>query len=269
MAESGKIMNQSKRMSIVTNMSDSIMNKPNYDWQAFDSQAALADSLADQIVLQIEKAIQQRGQAIVALSGGSTPKPLFEQLSTRDIDWAKVVITLVDERWVPIGHALSNADFLLEHLLHKVPAFPKFVPLFTISAAALSAQTSLISVLSDYCQQTGSTHSMPAAFDVVILGMGADGHTASFFPDADNIEQLVDLENPNHLLTCNSPSTQVDRVTWSLPALLNTQLLALHITGNEKKQVFETALSDSDACKLPIRSMLFQDKTELQVFYAD
>ena len=262
-------MNQSKAKQILESKDDRDMSNPNYQWNEFGSQDLLAYALANRVAGQISQAIEQRGQAIIALSGGSTPKPLFENLSTLNIDWSKVVVTLVDERWVPMGHPLSNASFLLENLLHKLPEFPKFVPLFTISAAALSPQLSLIPVLSDYCQQTGSTHAHPAGFDVVILGMGSDGHTASFFPDANSIEQLIDADNPDYLLTCSSPSTQVDRVTWSLPALLDTQFLALHITGREKKQVFETALSDSNACELPIRSVLFQDKRELQVFYAD
>lgn len=242
---------------------------PNYHWQQFDEQSVLAKSLADRIELEIEHAISARGRAIIAFSGGSTPKPLFRELATRNIDWPRVIVTLVDERWVPIGHQLSNADLLLQNLLNELPSHPKFVPLFTICASAMNAEQSLIPVMTDYCHQTNSTHGAPAALDVVILGMGNDGHTASFFPDAENIAQLVDINCRSQLLSCTSPSAQVDRVTWSLPFLLNTGLLALHITGASKKAVFEQALQDDNALQLPIRATIFQDRTELQVYYAD
>ena len=97
--------------------------------------------------------------------------------------------------------------------------------------------------------------------------MGKDGHTASFFPDANNIAELIDINSELALLSCNSPSTQVERVTWSLPMLLNTQFLALHFTGEDKKAVFEKACEGDDATALPIRSVLFQDLVNLNVYY--
>lgn len=242
------------------------MNKANYQWHGFESRESLAEALADRVADELCEAIAQRGRAIIALSGGSTPKPLFKALAARELDWSNVVVTLVDERWVPEGHELSNASFMQTWLLNDLPQPPRFVPLY---AGAANVEASVPAVLHDYCQITQSTEDSPAPFDVVILGMGGDGHTASFFPDAGNVAELVDPNSTAALLTCVSPSTQVERITWSLPVLLNTGMLALHFTGTDKKAVFDTALEDQDVTVLPIRSAIFQSTIPLQVYYAD
>jgi 6-phosphogluconolactonase len=233
--------------------------------QGADAQS-LAEHLAGEVAQQIFKAINEKGSAVLALSGGSTPKPLFEALAEHDIDWARVIITLVDERWVDQQHTLSNAAFMRIYLLDKLPDSVRFVPLYQ---PAGSVADSLPFVIADYLQMTNSTVDAPRSFDIVILGMGGDGHTASFFPDADNIAELVDIDSNHALLSCNSPSTQVERVTWSLPVLLNTSFLALHFTGYDKRVVFEAASESGDITLLPIRSVLFQDRVGLNVYYAD
>ena len=238
----------------------------NYTFHQGSDKQSLAEHLAGEISLHIAHAIRDHGSAVIALSGGSTPKPLFEALVNHDIDWSRVIITLVDERWVDEQHILSNAAFLKTYLLNKLPNTVRFVPLYR---EAVSVGESLPYVVSNYLQATGSNASAPRAFDVVIVGMGGDGHTASFFPDADNIADLVNIDSYDALLTCDSPSTQVERVTWSLPVLLNTRFLALHFTGQDKKSVFEQACDGGSAKVLPIRSMLFQDRVDLNVYYAD
>ena len=238
----------------------------NYDFHQGPDAQSIAEHLAGELSALMTNAIMQKGSAVLVLSGGSTPKPLFEELAKHDVDWSKVIITLVDERWVDESHELSNAAFMKTYLLNKLPDAVKFVPLYQ---AADSVDASLPSVLDDYLKATASTAEAPREFDIVILGMGGDGHTASFFPDADNVADLVDIDSENALLTCHSPSTQVERVTWSLPILLNTDFLALHFTGESKKAVFETACEDGAKTELPIRSAIFQDRVVLNVYYAD
>ncbi|NNC99425.1 MAG: 6-phosphogluconolactonase [Gammaproteobacteria bacterium] len=238
----------------------------NYSFAEFDTQTSLAEVLADDVVAQLNNSISENGMAVMALSGGSTPKPLFQELCKRTVDWTRVVITLVDERWVDEQHELSNAAFLKRYLLDELPGKPQFVSLYHPAA---DVAFSLPPVLEAYCAATGSSLSDPSGFDVVVLGMGGDGHTASFFPDADNIRELLDLHCSAALLTCDSPTTQVPRVTWSLPMILNTSLLALHITGPGKKAVFEHAVAGGDSSELPIRAAIFQPTTLLNVYYAD
>lgn len=243
----------------------------NYAWHQGADPVSLAENLAGEIVVAMNSAIAEKGSAVVALSGGSTPKPLFEALVDHDVDWSKVIVTLVDERWVDESHELSNAAFMKKYLLDGLPDTVRFAPLYH---AADSVTDSFDFVLSDYCQLTGSSVDQPRAFDVVILGMGGDGHTASFFPDADNVADLVDINSERPLLTCHSSSTQVERVTWSLPMLLNTSFLALHFTGESKLEVFERAVNQDEidiaaVTELPIRSAIFQDRILLNVYYAD
>lgn len=242
------------------------IKRENYVWHEFGEQNQLVSELANVIQSEIKLSIEKNGRAIVAVSGGSTPKPLFIELAQRDIDWAKVIITLVDERWVSSEHPLSNAAFLDKHLLSALPSAVSFVSLYH---DAVDCESSLQFVLEHYCEVTGSSIHSPAPFDVVILGMGNDGHTASFFPDAENIADLVDPNSAQFLHSCTSPTTQVPRVTWSLSQLLSTQKLILHIVGEAKNTVFQTALKDSDAIELPIRSVIFQELSSLQVYYAN
>jgi len=231
----------------------------NFIWHEAPDAQSLADHLAAELIKQLQTAINQKSRALMALSGGSTPKPLFEALVDADLDWSKVTITLVDERWVPETHELSNAAFLKRHLLEKLPVQPAFLPLYK---AADQVKKSIPLVL-DLLDRA----SVSKRFDIVILGMGSDGHTASFFPDAPNIANLVDPQNSHRLLSCESPTTQVPRITWSLPALLNTEFLALHFTGDSKQAVFEQALTSNKATELPIRSAIFQDQVPLQVYF--
>ena len=238
----------------------------NFVWHQGADQQSLADNLAGELTVLINNAIADKGSAVIAFSGGSTPKPLFKALATHEIEWSKVIITLVDERWVPETHELSNAAFLKQYLLNDLPSEVRFVPLFQ---AADSVTASFPGVIANYCEATGSSTRDPRSFDIVILGMGGDGHTASFFPDADNVAELVNPQATEPLLSCVSPSTQVERITWSVPMLLNTDYLALHITGEAKKTVFEQACEAEDATELPIRCAIFQQIVPLNVYYAD
>ena len=238
----------------------------NIHWHQGDDAQSLAENLAGEIALQINHAIADHGLAVVALSGGTTPKPLFQTLAQHDVDWAKVVITLVDERWVPSSHHLSNTAFIQENLLGLLPEEVSFVSLYQ---SAQTVEASCSTVLAAYCAATGSSLESPRKFDVVVLGMGSDGHTASFFPDAKNVAELVSSDAQSPLLTCMSPSTQVERITWSLPMLLNTAFLALHFTGFKKLGVFDEAAAGGNITELPIRAVIFQKQTPLNVYYSD
>ena len=235
-------------------------------WNQGADPQSLAENLAGELVLKIGEAIAKRGKAVIAFSGGSTPKPLFQALAQHDVDWSKLVITLVDERWVPATHELSNAAFIRKHFFDLLPIEVTFIDLYQ---PAQTVEASYPLVLDQYCSATDSTVDNLRAFDVVVLGMGDDGHTASFFPDADNIAQLVSYKTEQQLLTCHSKNSQVERITWSLSSLLNTDFLALHFIGEKKRKVFEIAAEGGSAEELPIRAAIFQSQAPLHVYYAD
>lgn len=235
-----------------------------FDATELPDSEVLAETLADTLAGKIRRALEDKGSALLAFSGGSTPKPLFEALARQaDIDWAKVKITLVDERFVDEVNPLSNAALIKDSLINLLPDEPIFVPLYREVKEVEEAYPLIIDDVKHQLDDKG----LPI-FDAVILGMGSDGHTASFFPDADNVNDLVCYDDSVVLARCESPSAQVPRITWSLSSLLNTEYLALHFTGESKKAVFNTAIAGSDASELPIRGVLLQSKTPLHVFYA-
>ena len=176
---------------------------PTTEWRAFQSPEALADALADQITDLLSEALATRGLAFLAVSGGSTPKRLFAALSSRKLDWSKVIVTLIDERFVPETSDRSNASLVRDKLLVNEAAAARFVGLYRdaddVDAAAIQAGKDL--------------SALPWPLDVAILGMGADGHTASFFPDADDLPQLLDPARPELVMPVHADSAGEPRLT--------------------------------------------------------
>ena len=228
----------------------------NCRWNEFSDPDALAAALCGRIADALAGAIERRGRALMAVSGGTTPKKLFQALSRRKIGWDKVVVTLVDERFVPASSPRSNAALVAENLLRDAAAAARFVPLYrpdaTLEAAALadSADMKLLSW----------------PLDVAVLGMGADGHTASFFPDADNLDALLDAASDRIVLPVEAPSAGEPRLTLVAARIVEAGFLALHIEGAEKRSAFKAAMGRG--AKKPIRAVIEQSPRPVEVFWA-
>ena len=222
----------------------------------FPDKNALAARLAIDIISVLSAGIEQNGVAILAVSGGSTTKILFQTLSKMPLDWEKIIVTLVDERWVEENSARSNARLVKTNLLQNEAKSAKFVPLFLVGIDLPGALAPLEDVL----------QKLRKPFDVVILGMGTDGHTASFFPNADNLVAAVDLSNRNMLSAIYSDSLDEPRITFNLPVLISANFLALHLEGAEKLSVLKKAQQSGDANAMPIRHVLNNAK-QLQTYY--
>ena len=149
-----------------------------------NSSESLVADLSQNIAEIINEAIQKNGRASMAVSGGSTPKPLFEELSLLDLDWSKVDLTLVDDRWVDVDHKDSNELLVKTHFIKNYAETVNFVPLKNDEDTAKKGVPLAEEALKNF--------TMP--FDIVILGMGADGHTASLFPCSDELEKGMDLK---------------------------------------------------------------------------
>lgn len=214
----------------------------------YNNHGALVAALGQQLVRLLQTAIQKEGRASIAFSGGSTPKPLLQYLSQQNLDWAKVQITLVDERCVDQNHSRSNAKLIHQHLIDTLTTKPQFFPIYPI----LESNFELFK----------------QPFDICILGMGGDGHTASFFPDVDNLDEMLNVNHEPKLMQTESQSSLEPRVTWNLPALLSAKYLALHITGEDKEQVLQQAYVDKDETVLPIAAVLNQAQSPLHIFYS-
>ena len=224
----------------------------------YASSGELAAALADAVAEALGAAIAARGHATLAVSGGSTPKRFFEALSGWDIDWPKVTVTLVDERFVPPDNERSNEALVRRHLLRGKAAAASFIGLWRETHCVEdAAQQSLRDIAR-----------LPTPLDVVVLGMGADGHTASFFADVEGLALLIDPTCPVPVLPAKAPSAGEPRLTLTLPLIAQARFLALHIEGDEKQRVLARALDGATAQELPIRAVLDHAVGPLHIFHA-
>ncbi|MBU0719795.1 6-phosphogluconolactonase [bacterium] len=232
--------------------------KNNYKLYAFEDTEHLVSSLCERIVSDLKRAIDARGGACLAVSGGSTPKKLFERLSLADLEWDKVTLTLVDERWVNSYDENSNERLVYEHLIKNKAKSAKFIPLKNIVSRAKEGT-----------EITQNRLKNIQSLDVVVLGMGTDAHTASFFPSKYEIEELENALSTEDLCCATTATAEpTERITISRSFLLTASSLLLHIEGRVKKDVFDTACMSDDYLKMPIISMMQQEKPILEVYYA-
>ena len=229
-----------------------------YQLNNFDSKAQLDEALAENVSQLLQSAIALKGKASIAVSGGSTPKDFFNILSKKDIEWKNVTITLADERWVELNSIASNTRLVHENLLQNKATGAKFFHLKqgeklceeTLADLNLAANSALLPL------------------DVVILGMGEDGHTASLFPCSDQIVEGLALTNENSLMKVEPKTAPHQRITFSFAALKQSKNVFLHLCGDNKKQVLDKALSASDVFEMPIRAFLQGDGIDTQVYWA-
>ncbi|WP_018426562.1 6-phosphogluconolactonase [Hoeflea sp. 108] len=225
-------------------------------WNEFETRDELAAGLAAKVADTLKAAIISRGTAFLAVSGGTTPGRFFAALSKQVLDWSKVTVTLVDERFVPESSPRSNAALAKASLLQNEAAGARFAPLFH-EAASVEEGADLADI---------KLRSLPWPLDAAILGMGADGHTASFFPDAQGLEALLDPASSRLVMPVHSESAGETRLTLTLPALIGAGLVIVHIEGAEKRNVIEAALAAERP--LPIRTVLDQAPRAAEIYWA-
>ncbi|GGI85268.1 6-phosphogluconolactonase [Shewanella gelidii] len=225
-------------------------------FKSFDNAQALADKLADKIAQQLQEAVDKRGSASLVVSGGSTPILLFKALSKKVIDWNEVYVTLADERWVDINDDASNEAIVKEYLIRKRAASAKFQGLKNMFVSPETGCKMAVDKLSHIHQP----------FDVVVLGMGNDGHTCSWFPCAAEIDDA--LQTKSQCVAVNPTTAPHARISLSKSAVLNSKQIYLHIVGEQKLSVYREALQNEDAKQMPIRAVLAQHKTPVDVFWS-
>lgn len=232
------------------------LSEARYCWNGFADRQDLATALACEIAGRLTGAIAERGTALLAVSGGTTPARLFAALSTTPITWDKVIVTLVDERFVPPSSPRSNAGLVTANLLQNKAAAARFVPLYHEAASIEDAAAA----------DSEALRALPWPLDVVILGMGGDGHTASFFPDAGNLEELLDPTSQRIVLPVHAASGGEPRLTLSMARIVAAGFIALHIEGEDKRTAFDGAMGPG--AKKPIRRVLEAAPRPIEVFWA-
>jgi len=220
--------------------------------ETFADGQAWADACAARLTDALAAALADTGKAIFAGSGGSTPAPIYRRMAGADLDWPRVAVTLIDERYVPETSPESNAALLKQTLLTGPAAAARFVPLFhpavTVDrAAALAA------------------HALAAEggrLDAVLLGMGEDGHICSMFPDSPTLKTLLSpalrptVLGVPHGRDGTAPS--MERLTINLPYLMTARRVVLALTGAAKRAVFEREAAGDPATQ-PIAALIAAD----------
>lgn len=221
------------------------------EWHIFADTDQLDEALAEHLAQRLRADIDREGHASLAVSGGSTPTGMFRKLSSCELDWARVWLTLVDERCVATDSPASNERLLRENLLQGGAAQAHFISLADQGAQGIPALSRAL-------------HSMPRPFSAVVLGMGEDGHTASWFPGAANLATLLDPTSPADVAETVPVTAPHPRLTLTLAAVLKSREILIHITGDAKKALLENARAGQH----PVAAVLQQTTTPASIWWA-
>jgi 6-phosphogluconolactonase len=212
----------------------------------YDDEGEWADAVAGDIAFIIEQALDARGQALVAFPGGSTPAPVFAKLAAAKLKWKNVTIIPTDDRLVAVNDPLSNVAAIAKVF---IPLGARVLPIATENADHKLAGNAADARLQDL-------HWPP---DLVWLGMGADGHTASIFPGADLDEALNGPKSRRATGVLPDPlpaEAPVARVTLTKAAILSARTITIAIKGEGKQKVLERAINDGPSATTPIGRVL-------------
>jgi 6-phosphogluconolactonase len=236
------------------------MIRPHPKVQRFASLDEMIAHLAVDVARRLTEAVRARGVATLIVPGGSTPGRLFDALAEQDAPWDKVLVTGTDERWLPHGHPDTHETLVRTRLMTGRAAQAVYVPLKTASPTPAGAEPAVEAEISR----------MPRPFDVTLIGMGDDGHIASLFPHAPNLEGALDPQSPLLVASFHVPTAagSPDRMSLSLSALLDSRFLGLLIAGASKLATLERAEAGDDAGEMPVRALLRQDRTPVTVFWS-
>ena len=217
------------------------------EWRCFERGAQLDQALAGHLAHRLAGDIRLYGHASLAVSGGSTPTGMFQHLSRCELDWSRVWLTLVDERCVATDSPDSNERLVRQNLLQHSAAAARFIGL----AGTMGEVKKRIVAI-------------PRPFSAVVLGMGSDGHTASWFPEAVNLASLLDPLNDADVAETEPVTAAHKRHTLTLAGVLNSREINIHIRGEAKKAVLESAAGEG----YPVAAILRQNGTPTSIWWA-
>ncbi len=220
------------------------------------SPTELVSTLLEGIKASLTDAVKLRGLASLVVSGGNTPRPLFEALSQQDLPWSQITVTLADERWVDTNSKDSNEAMIRQTLLCGPAAKARFIPLKNTADTASAGVST--------CQAAIADMSLP--FDLVILGMGDDGHTASLFPGVSG--NALDTGATELCASIKPAVAPHERISLTAAALLNSRKIILHIVGENKWRVYQQAKGSGAVDDMPVRVVLHQDEVPVEVFWS-
>jgi 6-phosphogluconolactonase len=228
------------------------------EWWEYDSVDEMADAVAGDVGFIVESAVDARNASLIALPGGETPQPIFQTLAAKKLPWKQVTIIPTDERLVPMDDERSNVRGIAKAFL---PNGARVIPIAADIADYRLAGNSADARLQD----------LPWPPDLVWLGMGEDGHTASLFagPDLQNALDAPKARRAVGVMPDPMPSdAPVPRVTLTRAAILSARTMLITITGDAKRELLERAIEDGQSSKLPIGRLLAEAEQPIDIHWA-
>ena len=225
---------------------------------SFNDGDTLARTLAADVANSLARRLAAQGEASLVVSGGRTPAAFLRELGRQPLDWPRVHVTLADERCVPATDAASNLRLVREAFAGTPAAQAQLIG---VDATANEAATRWNDALA----------ALPRPFAAVVLGMGDDGHFASLFPRMPGLAEALAVTAPALAPTVVhgvAPVEPVARLSLTLATLLDTDLLALHVTGPSKLVTLQRASQPGSALEMPVRALLEQRRVKLEIYHA-
>jgi 6-phosphogluconolactonase len=224
----------------------------------YPSMESLSPELASGIAAHLASGIAERGIASLVVSGGRTPVKLFEQLRVQAIDWSRVCVALADERWVEPTDGGSNEKLVRDVLLQDRAAAARFSGM---KNAAPSPDLGAVSAWESFSR-------VPRPFDVTVLGLGDDGHTASLFPKSPNLHSALNPAASAGCVAMRAPVAPHARLSLNLSALLDSRRVLILIEGEAKMRTYTLASGAGDIEQMPVRAVLRQNRVPVELFWA-
>jgi 6-phosphogluconolactonase len=232
-------------------MSDDLITE-----QCFDSRDAASIAAAEHIEAALSRQLEQHASAALVVGGGTSPVRCFAELADSDLAWPKVQVLLSDERWVSPQDDSSNEKMVRQKLLQNRAVDAQLLPMYDEATSIEERCLTLATAIAG----------LPNPFACAFLGMGADGHFASLFPDASNLHEGLDVDGESLCLPISTAASPHMRVSLTMAALLKSDNILLLIFGAEKRAVFERAKQDPNA--YPVSQLLSQRRVPVHVFWA-
>lgn len=226
----------------------------------FDSKEEYNQTLGTDLAQCLTDGIKQDGHAVLMVSGGSSPAPAYKYLSSLDLAWEKISVAMVDERWVDKTHEKSNEQFIKSTLLQDKAAKAPFITMKNDAETAEQGQAD--------CQKEYAA--LKQTFDVIILGMGPDGHTASLFPHAEGLKHALetsDIVAPINAIKSDVTGDITERMTLTLQAIKQAKVIKLLISGEQKLAVYNETKAGDNIADMPLRAVLKQTQVPVEVYW--